>query len=212
MLKITPILESSCPPTSGGQLISGTSPSAQIQPLASAVETCIFVRVCRRTAYISLVRPTLEYACEVWDPHHKTDIDRLERVQNAAARFVVRDYRTREQGFMTNTLRELGLPSLEERRQQARLRLLGRIVNEEIPALPPKTFLTPVKQNQRAIRARSYKDCVSENPIQRHQMLNNKCFKVPDSKTANFRNSFFIRTVTEWNGTPSDSVVPSASF
>ena len=30
---------------------------------------------CRRTAYIALVRPLLEYGASVWDPHYQKDID-----------------------------------------------------------------------------------------------------------------------------------------
>ena len=39
-----------------------------------------------RQLYISLVRPSLEYACAVWSPSHVTKIDRLERVQRAFLR------------------------------------------------------------------------------------------------------------------------------
>ena len=33
----------------------------------------------KQRAYISLVRPILEYAATVWDPHHKKEIDGLEK-------------------------------------------------------------------------------------------------------------------------------------
>ena len=46
----------------------------------------------RQALYFSLVRPHLEYASIVWDPHHKTKIDKLEQVQNQAARFVTKRY------------------------------------------------------------------------------------------------------------------------
>ena len=39
-------------------------------------------------AYISLVRPILEYACEVWDSHLKKHQDKLEHVQSRAIRFI----------------------------------------------------------------------------------------------------------------------------
>ena len=47
---------------------------------------------CRKSAYIALVRSTLEYGSVVWDPHLQKDIDKLEKVQRKAARFIKRDY------------------------------------------------------------------------------------------------------------------------
>ena len=47
------------------------------------------------TAYISLVRPTLEYVASVWDPHLIKDRNSLAAVQRKAARFVYGDYRRR---------------------------------------------------------------------------------------------------------------------
>lgn len=38
--------------------------------------------------YISLIRPKLEYACIVWDPYTKTNINSLERIQRKAVRFI----------------------------------------------------------------------------------------------------------------------------
>ena len=40
------------------------------------------ILLCR--LYIFLVRPILEYACQVWDPYTHTNIDKLESVQKFA--------------------------------------------------------------------------------------------------------------------------------
>jgi hypothetical protein len=37
---------------------------------------------CRKTAYISLVRSTMEYGATIWNPYLKGHIDKLERIQN----------------------------------------------------------------------------------------------------------------------------------
>ena len=44
------------------------------------------------SCYKSLVVPIVKYGCTVWDPHTHKDIDKIEKVQNRAARFVKHDY------------------------------------------------------------------------------------------------------------------------
>ena len=66
---------------------------------------------CKRTAYIALVRSIMEYGAIVWDPYLKKDIDSLERVQRRGARFITKDYRSRDPGSMTQMLKNLDLPT-----------------------------------------------------------------------------------------------------
>ena len=64
----------------------------------------------RRLAYITLVRSRLEYAETVWDQYYQQDIAKLEREQRQAARFITKDYRTREPGCVNRMLQDLNLP------------------------------------------------------------------------------------------------------
>ena len=48
----------------------------------------------KETAYIMLIRSTLEYAASISDPQLAKDCDLLEKLQRRSARFVKGDYRT----------------------------------------------------------------------------------------------------------------------
>ena len=63
-------------------------------PWISFKGTCSPQKV-KQQAYTTLVRPTLEYAAIVWDPHHQKDINSLEKVQRKAIRFITGNYRRR---------------------------------------------------------------------------------------------------------------------
>ena len=70
-------------------------------------------------AYKALVRPQLEYEALIWNPHHQTEINRIEKVQRTAARWACR--RWRNQSHFGEMLDELQWTELQERRQQATL-------------------------------------------------------------------------------------------
>ena len=153
---------------------------------------------CRKSAYTTLVRSLLDYGSIIWDPYLKQDIDKLERVQRQAARFITGDYKTREEGCVTRMLETLELSSLEQRRSFNRLVFMYKVVEGLVPAIPVDDFLKQQKP-KRLIRPRKYSDHISKNIVDRHSVNNNRCFVIENCKTEQLKQSFFVRTVVEWN-------------
>lgn len=160
---------------------------------------------CRRTAYLSLVRSTLEYASIVWDPHLQRDIDKLEQVQRRAARFISGDYTSREPGCVTNMLKDLDIPPLQDRRKMARLTFFYKVTEGLVPAMLKDTYLTPIR-GKRIIRPKKFKDYVSTNIVTNQAVNHNKCFQTFQCKSSEYKNSYFPKTVIDWNNLPEQVV------
>ena len=93
----------------------------------------------RETAYTTLVRPQVEYASPVWSPYTQTNINKVEKVQRRAARWVSNDYSS--YSSVTQMLNTLGWGSLEQRRLDARLKLfmtLFKYLSQHISAIRSK--------------------------------------------------------------------------
>ena len=93
----------------------------------------------KSATYTTMVRPVLEYASSVWDPHEEQDKHRLEMVQRRAARFVFNNYFETTPGVVTNMLTSLGWPTLEERRKNNRLIMLYKI-KHNLVGIDPKKY------------------------------------------------------------------------
>ena len=110
-------------------------------------------KICRKSAYLAIVRSTLEYGSIVWDPYMDKDIKILEQIQRKAARFITGDYYSRDIGSMTRMLQELNLPTLQQRRKDARLTFLYKISQGLVPGIPCENYLIPQKV-KRIIKAK----------------------------------------------------------
>ena len=113
---------------------------------------------------------------------------------------------------MTNMLQSLELPTLQQRRKEDRLSFLFKISQGSVPAIPKEEYLIPIT-NKRTVRAKTFKDCVTTNIVDRHQNLNKNSYKLPETKGDNsYKNSFFPKTIAEWNQLEGISADTEESF
>ena len=95
--------------------------------------------------YKAMVRPIVEYASPVWDPHTSTNINLLEAVQRSAARLCYRDYSSFSS--VSLMLENLNLPTLKNRRNRAKLQMMYKITNNLV--CTPNDCLIPVPPSLR---------------------------------------------------------------
>ena len=131
--------------------------------------------------YKQLVLPSIDYCSAIWDPYTKNDISKLEMLQHRAARFVMNKpwYRHQHNVSITKILAELHWPTLQNRRKQARLILMFKIVNGNL-IVPTRCLpLPPTVTCTRANHSLKYAHLQSNMDV--------------------YRYSFLPRTIPQWN-------------
>ena len=96
----------------------------------------------KKQCYTTLVRPILEYASEVWDPHQATNIQRLERTQRRAARFITGNYD--RQASVSEMLNKIELPTLRDRRAATKVTTFFKGIKGQLAI--PTSQLQPAKR------------------------------------------------------------------
>ena len=132
----------------------------------------------KETAYTVLMRPALEYASPAWDPSTSEDVTKLEKVQRQATRFVHNNYYDRTPGCVSKMVSGLGWESLQHRRRVDRLTTLFKI--QHGLAELDTDVVYPGDKRTRG----------------QHRLYQ------PAAKLSIYKNSFFPRTIWEWNRLP----------
>ena len=68
-----------------------------------------------------------------------------------------------------------------------------------VPALPSENFLKKETRQRRKIKTTTKKDFVTVNIVDSYVRNNDRCYNVQTYKTTELKESFFIKTVREWN-------------
>ena len=135
----------------------------------------------KEKCYKSLVRPIMEFASCVWDPHSKRNIDKLKMVQRRVARFVKGDY-SRTSG-VTSVLEDLEWNTLQQGRMQSKTVMLYRVVHQLV-SIPVTPFLIPIRASR----------------------CHNMRYAIPRSTVNAHLYSFFPSAIRIWNKLPASTV------
>ena len=133
--------------------------------------------------YKTMVRPQVEYASTVWDPHTKKNIDKAEAVQRRAARFVTSNYSTTSS--VTAMIDRLEWENLHQRRARAKATMMYRVVHSLVAIQLPPQF----SQTGAATRGHQHR------------------YRIPFCRTTVYKESFFPSTIRVWNQLPENVIV-----
>ena len=128
--------------------------------------------------YKTLVRPHLEYAAPVWDPHLLKDINSVENVQKYGLKMCLKSWDLGYQELLHLTQ----IPTLENRRIYLKLCTLFKIIHGLFPFTPD--VFQPSRHD-----------------------YNLPLLYQPYARTNAFQSSFVPSTISIWNHLPYDALI-----
>ena len=143
----------------------------------------------RAQVYTTLIRPVIEYASTVWDPHQIELIQQIQQVQHQAARFATGNYYSMDPGCVTNMLNKLQWEPLQHRREKSKVIMLYKIIHQEVE-IPIQDLL------------------VTNTRVTRGTQANN--IRKISTRVDVYKFSFVPSTVTAWNRLPSEARAASS--
>lgn len=159
-----------------------------LRKLRAFIDTSTLVLV-----YNSLIQPYFDYCCEVWDTIGKGLSERLQKLQNRAARLIMN--LKNEHGQSALARNSLGWKLLEERRAEMKARIMYKTVNKLAPSRLCDLFQNVKQINDYNLRGFSR-------------------VHIPMPKTEFLKRSFCYNGAKLWNQIPDEirSAVSLASF
>ena len=141
--------------------------------------------------YNALVQPHFDYCCEVWDVLGKTLSDRLQKLQDRAARIIMNFKNESGQSLLARN--SLGWTNLEERRVHIKAKLMYKSINNLAPERLSNLFQNSNTIYDYDLRGSSTRLCL------------------PRPKTEFMKKSFSYNGAYVWNHIPED-IRTSASY
>jgi len=134
----------------------------------------------KTNCYNCMVKPVLEYASIIWSPYTQKNVDLVEAVQRRSARFIFNKYS--QYSSVTEMLNKLRFKTLADRRNDLKLTMLYKIVNELVD-IDTRDILSPRP---------------STHDTRGHYL---RFLQLPTRINA-YHHSFFPSTIRQWNITP----------
>ena len=159
--------------------------------------TCYFISNSnqRRILYLTLVRSIFEHCCQVWSPQNSTSLDMLEKLQKRAVKWILREqHESYTDIIFLQKQKGLDLLPVKHRFLFSDLVLFYRILNEDVNIDLPYYISKIEPHNVKNITRHSKPMAVGKDNLIYKSSI--------QPKVKAFKDSYFFRTVKNWNLLP----------